>query len=148
MSESQAPPLPLGTTIAFAQRELTALLHGFLAEQGAQPGTWYALKALSIRGPELPADAFRHELAQAPAVGPDAAGAVIDGLVAEGLIAVRADGTVAATAEGEAAFERLRESVDALTVEIQSPVDRADLETTIRTLGAVTKRAEALQGKA
>src|SRR5262245_27575665 len=138
MSETKAP-LPLGTTLEFAQRQLTTLLHKFLAEQGARPGTWYALKTLSIRGPELPADAFRNELAQAPAIGPDAAGEVIDGLVAEGLIAVRADGSVATTPDGEAAFERLREAVDRLTAEIQRPVDRDDLETTIRTLSALTE---------
>src|SRR5262245_8403297 len=129
MSESQAPPVPLGTTIAFAQRELTALLHEFLAGQGAQPGPWYALKTLSLRGPELPADAFRAELAQAPAVGPDAAGPLVDGLVADGLVGVSADGNVAFTADGEAAFERLRAAVDGLTAEIQEPFDRADLET-------------------
>src|SRR5262245_13262000 len=144
MSESQAPPVPLGTTIAFAQRELTALLHEFLAGQGTEPGTWYALKTLPIRGPELPADAFRDELAQAPAVGPDAA-AVADRLVAEGLIDVAADGNVGFTADGEAAFERLRAAVDGLTAEIQEPFDRADLETTLRTLGALTERARELR---
>jgi DNA-binding MarR family transcriptional regulator len=61
-------------------------------------------------------------------------------LEAEGLI--RGDEHVDLTAEGEARHRRLREYVTGPTVRLLSQFDPGDVETTIRTLQAITKRAE------
>jgi DNA-binding MarR family transcriptional regulator len=139
MTAPQPPALPLGTTVAFAQRALTAALHDHLAKVGTAPGTWYALNSLVLR-PGIGTGALRRELAQAPDVDPSSTSELLDRLASEGLIRLDAD-QASLTAEGEAAHRWLRESITGLTAQLLSPFDPNDVETTMRTLRAVTERA-------
>jgi DNA-binding MarR family transcriptional regulator len=139
MTTTPPPALPFGTTVAFAQRALTAALHEHLAETGTTAGTWYALNMIVLRGP-MQSDALRRELAQAPEVDASSTGELVDRLASEGLIRLDA-GEVSLTAEGEAEHARLRESISGRTAELLSPFDPSDVETTMRTLSAVTERA-------
>ena len=60
-------------------------------------------------------------------------------LEAEGLI--HGDTSVDLTAQGEARYESLREYVGGPTVRLLSHFDLGDIETTVRTLQAITRRA-------
>ena len=135
MTAPQPPALPFGTTVAFAQRALTAALHDHLARIGTAPGTWYALNSLVLR-PVIGSGALRRELAQAPDVDPSSTSELLDRLASEGLICLDAD-QVSLTAT----HRRLRESITGLTAQLLSPFDPNDVETTMRTLRAVTERA-------
>ena len=119
MTAPQPPALPFGTTVAFAQRALTAALHDHLVRIGTAPGTWYALNSLVLR-PVIGSGALRRELAQAPDVDPSSTSELLDRLASEGLICLDAD-QVSLTADGEATHRRLRESITGLTAQLLSP---------------------------
>jgi DNA-binding MarR family transcriptional regulator len=136
------PNLSFGQQLALAHRALTGPLRTTLATRGVETETWYALITIATRGPAVPVDALREELATAPDV-PSAAD-LLDRVESEGLVRVQ-DGTADLTAEGEALFVSLRETVTAGTAELLSPFDPADIETTTRVLSELIERAEELQ---
>ena len=142
MAEQQLPPF--GQAVAFAQRDLSALLARFLDEIGTSPGTWYAFQTIAARGPAR--SAIVDELAQAPGGDGVWASDQLDRLASEGLVEVADDErrTVRLTAEGEARFRSLRDNVAGLTAELMSPFDPAAIRTTVRTLQALTERAGTL----
>jgi DNA-binding MarR family transcriptional regulator len=133
-------PLPLiGQSVGQAQASLTRLLTGILAGSGTSYQTWLGLQRLNALGGEPARDAYERDVRDWLLLdGPAAAGLTSD-LVAAGL--AEADGDTIRMTE---AARRLRQDVIAESAQITGPVlatmDRADLETTIRTLNEITRR--------
>ena len=139
MSTNSAPP-PLGLTIALCQQALTRRLHEVLAEHDTPPGEFYARQVLANRGPMTRA-ALTDLLAQSPSspAAPDA----VDRLIAAGEVVVEGP-QLALSDAGRERHVDLSRWVGALTRSVLKPIDADDLATTIRTLQAVTERADAL----
>jgi hypothetical protein len=129
-----------GRTLAFAERALTATLRQHLAERGTEPETWYALQLIATRGPALAREALTADLESSRTLNADSTRELLARLEAEGLI--RGDAKLDLTAEGETLHRSLRDYIAGPTVRLlsQFPVD--DVETTVRTLQAITARAE------
>jgi DNA-binding MarR family transcriptional regulator len=133
-------PLPLiGQSVGQAQASLTKLLTGILAGSGTSYQTWLGLQRLNALGGESARAAYERDVRDWLLLdGPAAAGLAGD-LVASGL--AEADGDTIRMTE---AARRLRQDVIATSAQITGPVlatlDRADLETTIRTLNEITRR--------
>jgi DNA-binding MarR family transcriptional regulator len=131
-----------GQTLAFTERTMTAILHEHLAQRGVEPGTWYVLKLVATR-PGLSRQDLRRDLEQSQNVATAAVPGLLTGLEADGLI--RGSTSVRLTAEGEARYQSLREYVGQPTARLLGQFDLADIETTVRTLQAITERAAASQ---
>jgi DNA-binding MarR family transcriptional regulator len=128
-----------GQTLAFAERTLTTVLREHLAELGCTPETWYVFQLASSRGPEFSREALVSDLAGARNLDAASAPQVLVRLEAEGLI--RGDTHVELTAKGEELYRRLREHVLAGTARLLGQFDIRDIETTVRTMRAITQRA-------
>ena len=129
-----------GQSLAFAERTLSATLRQHLAERGTEPETWYALQLIATRGPGLAREALSADLEGSRTLNADSTRELLARLQTEGLI--RGDAKVDLTAEGEALHRRLREYVAGPTVRLLSQFDVDDVETTVRTLQAITARAK------
>jgi len=130
-----------GRTLAFAERTLTATLREHLAQRDTQPETWYALKLIATQGPGLSREALSRDLAGSPTLDADSTRELLAGLEAQGLIGGSAQ--VDLTAEGEALYRSLREYIAGPTIRLLGQFDIHDIETTVRTLQEITKRAAA-----
>jgi hypothetical protein len=139
-------PLPLiGQSVGQAEASLNRLLTGILAESGTSYQSWLGLQRLNALGGEPARDTYERDVRDWLLLdGPAAAGLAGD-LIASGL-AETDGGTIRMT---EAA-RRLRQDVIAASAQVTGPalasVDRADLETTIRTLNEITRRVRATFG--
>ena len=129
-----------GRTLAFAERALTATLREHLAERETEPETWYALQLIATRGPGLAREALSADLEGSRTLDADSTRELLARLEAEGLI--RGDATLDLTAQGEALHRSLRDYIAAPTVRLLSQFDPDDVETTVRTLQAITAQAE------
>jgi hypothetical protein len=129
-----------GQTLAFAERALTATLRQHLAERETKPETWYALQLIATRGPGLARDALTADLEGSRTLNADSTRELLARLEAEGLI--RGDAQLDLTADGETLHRSLRDYIAGPTVRLLSQFDVDDVETTIRTLQAITARAE------
>src|SRR5262249_28820122 len=102
-------PSPLfgqfGTTLAFAERTLTAQLREHLAKRGILPETWYTLKLVGTRGPGIPRAGLRSDLGGSRNLDSASTDELLTRLEAEGLI--RGDERVDLTGEGEALYRSL-----------------------------------------
>ena len=136
-------PSPLfgqfGTTLAFAERTLTATLREHLAKRGIVPETWYTLKLVGTRGPGIPRAELSADLAGSRSLHSASADELLARLEAEGLI--HGDERVDLTAAGEALYRSLSEYVTGSAAQLLSQFDVRDIETTVRTLQAITKQA-------
>jgi DNA-binding MarR family transcriptional regulator len=128
-----------GQTLAFAERTLTAILRDHLAQRGTAPETWYALQLLATRGPGLSRRELTEDLNGSRNLDSASAEDVLAKLAAEGLIT--GDAEVSLTAQGTARHRSLREYVSAPTARLLAQFDLGDIETTVRTVQAITKRA-------
>ncbi len=143
----------LGPALGMAERTLTRGLLSVLAETGTPAETWYAFQRLSVFGPAATADAFRRDLSDTMDLDGPAAAALLDGIVAAGLMhevsdPAGGDARITLTPAGEDLQRRIRASLAAGTGELIAPFDPEDIETTIRTLNALTERARVLHGDA
>jgi DNA-binding MarR family transcriptional regulator len=130
-----------GTALAFAERTLTTTLRAHLAKRGIVPETWYALKLVGTRGPGIARAELSGDLAGSRSLDSASADELLARLEAEGLI--RGGERVDLTAAGEALYRSLSEYVTGSAAELLGQFDLSDVETTIRTLQAITKRAAA-----
>jgi hypothetical protein len=128
-----------GQALAFAERTLTATLREHLAQRDTQPETWYALQLIATRGPGLSRQALSHDLEGSPNLNADSTRELLARLEAQGLI--HGDTHVDLTAEGQAVHRSLREYIAGPTVRLLSQFDIHDIETTVRTLQAITERS-------
>jgi hypothetical protein len=136
-------PLPLiGQAVGQAQASLTRLLTGILAGSGTSYLLWLGLQRLNAMGGQPSREAYEADLSYWLQLdGPDAARLAGD-VVAAGLAVGGDDDLIAVSARGRA----LREEVLAASAQVTGPmlaaIDRADLDTTIRTLQEITRRAQ------
>jgi DNA-binding MarR family transcriptional regulator len=128
-----------GQTLAFAEQTLTVALREHLAQRGTKPETWYALQLIATRGPALSRQALSQQLERSRNLNADSTRELLARLEAEGLI--RGGTNVDLTAQGEALQRSLREYVAGPATRLLSQFDIHDIETTVRTLQAITKRA-------
>jgi DNA-binding MarR family transcriptional regulator len=127
-----------GQALGLAERTLSAILRQQLAQRNTAPEAWYTLRLLATRGPAYPrADLTR--LLEAPGFDGDAAHALITRLETDGLI--RGDAELSLTPAGEAQYESLREVISGPSTRLLSQFDVDDIETTVRTLQAITAKA-------
>jgi DNA-binding MarR family transcriptional regulator len=133
------PTVSFGQTLAFAERTLTEVLRRHLAERNTTPETWYALQLIGTRGPGFARDALTRDLASSRNLNTDSARELLARLEAEGLI--RGDANVDLTTEGETLFQSLRQFVAGPTARLLGQFDQQDIDTTMRTLQAITAKA-------
>jgi hypothetical protein len=137
-----ARPLPLiGQAVGQAQASLTRLLTGILAGTGTSYLLWLGLQRLNAMGGHPAREAYEADLSYWLQLDGPAAARLADEVVAAGLADSSGDGTVTVSAGARA----LREKVLATSAQVTGPmlatIDRADLDTTIRTLEEITRRA-------
>jgi DNA-binding MarR family transcriptional regulator len=128
-----------GQTLAFAERALTAVLRQHLAERQTTPETWYALQLIATRGPRLAREALSRDLEGSRTLSADSTRELLARLEADGLI--RGDAELDLTPDGEALHRSLRESIAGPRNQLLSQFDVDDIDTTVRTLQAITERA-------
>jgi hypothetical protein len=128
-----------GQTLAFAERALTAVLRQHLAERQTTPETWYALQLIATRGPRLAREALSRDLEGSRTLNADSTRELLARLEADGLI--RGDAELDLTPDGEALHRSLRESIAGPRNQLLSQFDVDDIDTTVRTLQAITERA-------
>jgi hypothetical protein len=129
-----------GQTLAFAERALSAVLGRHLAERGTEPETWYALQLIATRGPALAREALSADLEGSRTLNAESTRELLARLQVEGLI--HGDAELDLTAEGQALHRSLRDSIAGPRNQLLSQFDADDVETTIRTLQAITARAQ------
>jgi DNA-binding MarR family transcriptional regulator len=144
------PPATIGQAVGLAEAALTRLLTGVLAETETSRETYLAFQRLSFLGGAVAMDAYVRDLSDALTLDEPAAAALAGSLQSAGLIFEPerdADGgrVVELTAAGTALQERIRRSVGRVTVELTAPFEAAEIETTIRTLQAITERAQQMR---
>jgi hypothetical protein len=138
MSDTPVVYGQFGQALGLAERALSAILREHLAQRNTVPQAWYTLRVLATRGPAYPrADLTR--LLEGPDFDADAAQSLLAGLEADGLI--HGDAELDLTPTGEAEYQSLREYINGPSVQLLSQFDVADIETTVRTLQAITARA-------
>jgi hypothetical protein len=140
MSDIPAVYGQFGQALGLAERTLSAILRDHLAERNTVPEAWYALRLLAARGPGYPRAALSGML-EGPGFDAGAVAALLDSLRADGLI--RGDAELDLTPAGEAQYQALRQYISVPSVRLLSQFDVDDLETTVRTLQAITAKATA-----
>jgi DNA-binding MarR family transcriptional regulator len=129
-----------GQALGLAERTLSAILREHLAQRNIVPEAWYTLRLLATRGPAYPR-ADLSQLLEGPSFDADAAHSLLARLEAEGLI--RGDDELELTPAGQAQYQSLRDYIGGPSVQLLSQFDVHDIETTVRTLQAITARASA-----
>jgi hypothetical protein len=140
-------PLPLiGQAVGQAQASLTRLLAGILTGTGTSYPVWLGLQRLNALGGQPSRAAYEADLSYWLQLDGPAAARLASDVVAAGLAASGDDGSIALSAGGRA----LREEVLAASAKVTGPmlatIDRADLDTTIRTLEKITRLASTTEG--
>jgi DNA-binding MarR family transcriptional regulator len=128
-----------GTALALAEQSLTERLHEHLAQRDIRPETWYALQLIATRGPGLARETLNHDLQRSRNVDTDTTSDLLARLEIDGLI--RGDAELDLTDEGKAFHRSLREYIAGPTAQLLGQFDIHDIETTVRTLQAITERA-------
>lgn len=140
MSDTLAVYGQFGQALGLAERTLSAILREHLAQRSTVPEAWYTLRLLASRGAAYPrADLTR--MLEGPGFDAGAAHALLARLEADGLI--RGDAELDLTPAGEAQHQNLREYISGPSVQLLSQFDVHDIETTVRTLQAITAKATA-----
>src|SRR5579859_7424746 len=113
----------LGPALGLAERTLTRGLVRVLAETGTPTDTWYAFQRLSVFGSAPTVEAFRADLSDSMDLDGPAAAALLDEIVAAGLMhevsdPASGDARITLTAAGEDLEGRIRVSLAAGTGEL------------------------------
>jgi hypothetical protein len=138
MNDVPAAYLEFGRTLAVTEQTMTAVLRDHLAQRGVVPATWYTLKLIALGGPHVARSSLTRDLESSR--GSDAASTheLLTQLLADGLIA--GDDVVDFTEEGAALYESLQDYVLRATKDLLGQFDLSEVETTVRTLKAITRR--------
>jgi DNA-binding MarR family transcriptional regulator len=140
MSDIPAVYGRFGQALGLAERTLSAILRQHLAQRNTVPEAWYTLRLLATRGPAYPRNALT-ELLEGPGFDADAVHALLARLEADGLL--RGESEIDLTPAGEAQYQALREYISGPSVQLLRQFDLDDIETTVRTLQAITAKATA-----
>ncbi len=136
-------PLPLiGQAVGQAQASLTRLLTGILAGTGTSHPVWLGLQRLNALGGQPSREAYEADLSYWLQLDGPGAARLAGDVVAAGL-AVGDNGHIAVSARGRALREEVLASSAQVTGPMLATIDRADLDTTIRTLEQITRLARA-----
>lgn len=138
------PSVPVGQAVGQAESALTRLLMGVLAETGTKRETYLALQRLAALGDAATRDRYVRDLCDWLDLDLRAAGELADGMAQSGLITTT-DGTIGLSPSGARLREKIRGSIAAVTAPLLAPLDPADVETTVRTLGEITARAREMR---
>jgi hypothetical protein len=135
-------PLPLiGQAVGQAQASLTRLLTGVLAGTGTSYQVWLGLQRLNALGGQPARAAYEADLSYWLELDGPAAARLASDVVATGLAASGDDDSIALGARGRALREEILAASASLTGPMLATIDRADLDTTIRTLDKITSLA-------
>ena len=127
-----------GQTLAFAEATLNKILERHLAARGTSPERWYALKFTAQAEPIARA-AVVEGLVAGGKVQPADAEPLLRGLEADGLL--EGGDVLSLTDAGRSYFAELRQYVITPTIQLLGQFELSDLQTTVRTLRAITARA-------
>ena len=146
-TQEDTRPIPfIGQAVGQAQASLAKILLGILAESGTSYQAYLGLQRLDALGGEATQDAYERDLSDWLELDGTAATRLAGDLVAAGL-AETESGTIRLTAPGR----DLREGVLVASAKITGPmlatIDRGDLETTVRTLDDITRRARGIPAR-
>ena len=97
------------------------------------------MQLIANRGPGLARKALIGDLEASRTLNADTTRELLARLEAEGLI--RGDAEIDLTADGETLFRSLRDYIAGPTAELLGQFDPNDIDTTVRTLQAITARA-------
>jgi hypothetical protein len=140
MSDTPAIYGQFGQALGLAERTLSAILRDHLAQRNTIPEAWYTLRLLATRGPAYPRAELTRML-ERPGFHAGAVAALLARLDADGLI--RGDAELDLTPAGEAEYESLRDYISGPSQQLLRRFDVHDIETTVRTLQAITAEATA-----
>ena len=130
-----------GQTLAFAERTLTRRAAPSTSPSARPtPETWYALQLIATRGPGLAREALSHDLEGSPNLDADSTRELLARLEADGLI--RGDAERRPDDRGGGAAPQPARVHRRPADRLLSQFDVDDIETTVRTLQAITARAE------
>jgi DNA-binding MarR family transcriptional regulator len=138
MNDVPAAYAEFGRTLAVTEQTMTVVLRDHLARRDVEPATWYALKLVAVGGPHVARSALARDLESSRGLDTDSTHALLAQLLADGLIA--GDDVVDLTEEGTALFNSLQEYVLRATADLLGQFDLSEIETTVRTLAAITRR--------
>jgi DNA-binding MarR family transcriptional regulator len=157
IQESPRPTAPIGQAVGQAEASLTKLLAGVLAESGTSHEAYLGLQRLTTLGGQATRDAYERDLIDwlrldGPGARRLADELVSAGLVAVGLVAVEPNGAagpagggiVRLTSQGVALRAAILGASAKITEPMLATIDRDDLETTVRTLNEITRRARGI----
>jgi hypothetical protein len=140
MSDIPAVYGQFGQALGLAERTLSSILRDHLDQRNTVPEAWYTLRLLATRGRAYPRIDLTRML-EGPGFDADAAHALLARLEADGLI--RGGRQLDLTPAGKAQYDSLREYISGPSVQLLSQFDLHDIETTVRTLQAITAKATA-----
>ena len=121
-----APTLPFGTAMALAERNLRGPLTRILTEEDLEPGAWFTLNALGLRG-TTPTRTVKDLLSTSGYDGPRA-DALLARLAAVGLIE-DGDELLRLTAAGAERYASVIDRIGTVTRRVFSLFDAARVET-------------------
>jgi hypothetical protein len=140
MSDTPAVYGQFGQALGLAERTLSSILRDHLALRNTVPEAWYTLRLLGTRGPAYPRT-YLTRMLEGPGVDADTTDALLARLEADGLI--RGDAELDLTPAGAAQYQSLRNYIVGPSIQLLSQFDVHDIETTVRTLQAITAKASA-----
>jgi DNA-binding MarR family transcriptional regulator len=143
-TQESTRPLPLiGQSVGQAQASLTRLLTGILAESGTSYQAWLGLQRLTALGGQATREAYERDLSDWLQLDRPAASRLAGGLVTAGL-ADTGDGAIRLTAQGRGLRQEVLAASATITEPMLATIDHDDLETTVRTLDEITRRARGI----
>jgi DNA-binding MarR family transcriptional regulator len=146
-TQESARPIPLiGQAVGQAEASLTRLLIGILAESGTTHETYLGLQRLTALGGQATREAYERDLSDWLQLDGPGASRLAGELVTAGLVAAD-DGTIRLTTPGRALREGVLAASAKITVPMLATLDRDDLETTVRTLDEITRRARGIPAR-
>jgi DNA-binding MarR family transcriptional regulator len=141
-TQESARRIPLiGQAVGQAQASLTRLLTGILAETGTSHQTWLGLQRLAALDGRATRQAYQRDLSDWLLLDEPTATALADDLIAAGLADTDDYGGVRLSAQGRGLREQVLTTSAKITGPMLATIDRDDLETTVRTLDEITRRA-------
>jgi DNA-binding MarR family transcriptional regulator len=155
IQESPRPTAPIGQAVGQAEASLTKLLAGVLAESGTSHEAYLGLQRLTTLGGQATRDAYQRDLIDWLGLDGPGARRLADELVSAGLVAVEPNGAagpadggiVRLTSQGVALRAGILGASAKITEPMLATIDRDDLETTVRTLNEITRRARGIPAR-
>lgn len=136
--------IPVGQAVGMAETVLTKLLAGVLAETGTSRPAYLAMQRLIALGDGASRDAYLADLGYWLDLDLPAAGTLVDGLAADGLVTVT-PAAVRLTAAGKDLLAKIRTAAGEVTGQLYGSLDPADLQAMVTTLREITTRAQAMR---